>query len=67
MTISRSKDVASAAWILALLAAVAFIRPWSLSNVALMTAIGLAGLVVLRWFWRPPAETMSQSIRNARR
>lgn len=66
MTFSQSKHTATAVWILALLAVFLFLRPAS-SNVLLLTAIAITGVIVIRWLWRRPAETMSESIQNARR
>ena len=67
MTFARSKVATTAVWTLALLVMAAISRPSSASDIGLLSAIAIAGFVVLWWLWKRPDETMSESIQNARR
>ena len=67
MTFTHSKTVATAAWVLAVAITAWITRPSTTVNVTLLTAIAVAGFLVLGWFWRRPELTMSESIQNARR
>lgn len=67
MTFTKSREAVTVAWILAVAATAVLTRPLSIGDGAWMVGIAAAGIVLLRWFWRRPDETLSESINNARR
>jgi hypothetical protein len=67
MTFANSRDVATVVWILAIVVAAVITRPSSIPDLALLAAVTVAGLVVLRLLWRRPEQTISESIQDVRR
>ncbi len=67
MTFARSKEAVTVVWVLAVALIALVTRPSMGADGALLMAVAIAGVVVLRWLWRRPDETMSESINNARR
>ena len=67
MTITNAREVVAAGWILIFIAVGLLIQVSTVSGWAAMTLLAGSSLVVLRLLWRDPMQTMSQSIREARR
>lgn len=65
MKLEKVSVVTAAAWVLMGAAVVAFIRPGSAAGWALLVGAGVIPPCMLLWFWRRPARTMSESIRDA--
>lgn len=67
MTFTNAREIVALGWVLALCGAGLAGQVSSVSDWIVLGVIALAGLVVLYGLWRPPAQTISERIRNARR
>lgn len=67
MTIINARELVAAGWILTLFAVGVLAHVSTMSGWAGMTLLAGTSLIILRVLWRVPAQTMSQSIREARR
>jgi hypothetical protein len=67
MTTNHARQVVAAGWILILFAVGLLAQLRTVSGWTGMTLLAGSSLIMLRVLWRDPAQTMSQSIREARR
>lgn len=67
MTITNAREIVAAGWILILFSVGLLARITTVSGWAGLALFAGSSLVILRVLWRVPAQTMSQSIREARR
>jgi hypothetical protein len=67
MTTNNARQVVAAGWILILFAVGLLAQVTTASGWAVMMLLAGSSLIILRVLWRDPAQTLSQSIREARR
>jgi hypothetical protein len=67
MTLTNAREIVAAGWILILFSVGLLAHITTVSGWAGLTLLAGSGLIILRMLWRVPAETISQSIREARR
>jgi hypothetical protein len=67
MNLPLTKAVVGALWILAAIALAAFGDGVPVIRLILLVGVGLVPPLVMLAFWNPPAQTLSESIRDARR
>jgi hypothetical protein len=67
MTTNNARQVAAAGWILILFAAGLLAQVRTLYGWSVMMLLAGSSLIILRVLWRDPAQTISQSIQEARR
>jgi hypothetical protein len=67
MTITNAREMVAAGWILILFSVGLFAHVTTVSAWAGLMLLAGSSLIILRVLWRVPAQTMSQSIREARR
>jgi hypothetical protein len=67
MTTSNARQFVAAGWILILFAVGLLVQVRTLSGWSVMMLLAGSSLIILRMLWRDPAQTISQSIQQARR
>jgi hypothetical protein len=67
MTTNHTRQVVAAGWILILFAVGLLVQVRTVSGWAVIMLLAGSSLIILRVLWRDPAQTISQSIREARR
>jgi hypothetical protein len=67
MRFSYAKEAIAALWVLALCAAGFAAGITAISSWVALATLAVVSLVMMQWFWRDPPQTMSESIRQARR
>jgi hypothetical protein len=67
MRFTYAKEAVAALWVLALCAAGFAAGVTSMSSWVALAALALISLVMMKRLWRDPPQTLSESIRKARR
>lgn len=67
MKLDRTKTASAAAWVVVMGAIGLGVTPTSLSGWVAFTGIALLPPAVALWFWNHPAQSISESINEARR
>ncbi len=67
MRFTYAKEAIAALWVLALCAAGVAAGITAISSWVALATLAVVSLVMMKWLWRDPPQTMSESIRQARR
>ena len=67
MQLLRVKGIVTAIWILAVCATAIVVNVNSVSSWLLVAAVAVIPPMVMMWWWQDPAQSMSESIQDARR